>query len=95
MVINKIALRGPGGVQRGQAPSGGGLGVSPRFPKTPLGRVGGKACPPQAGTTPMFRRPRRRRPRAQGVTSAPEQLPGRMSGQSDARFMSKLFGLRP
>jgi len=42
MVINKAALRSHGGVQRGQAPSGGGLGVSPRFLKTSLGRVGGK-----------------------------------------------------
>ena len=42
MVINQIALRSPGGVQRGPAPSGGGLRVSPRFLKRPLGRAGGK-----------------------------------------------------
>ena len=52
MVINQIALRSPGGVQRGPAPSGGGLGVSPRLLKTPLGREGGKNNAHVAATTP-------------------------------------------
>ena len=36
MVIDKMHLHSPGGVQRGPAPSDGGLGVSPRI-KTSLG----------------------------------------------------------
>ena len=54
MVINVIALSSPGGVQRGQAPSDGGLGVSPRFSKTPLGRAGGKNNAYVAATTPTL-----------------------------------------
>jgi hypothetical protein len=47
----------------------------PLIPNTALGWVG--------RTTPMLRRQRRRRPRAHGVESAPDQPPRTMSGQSD------------
>ena len=39
-------------MQRGQTPSAGDLGVSPRFSKTPLGRVGGSNQAHVTATTP-------------------------------------------
>jgi len=63
----------------GQAPSDGGLGVSPRFPKTPLGRAGGTDHAHVAATTPTP--PTRTRPRLDKASALP-------------RGQSKTFSLR-
>ena len=62
MVINKTGRQNPGGVQRGPAPFDGGLGVSPRFPETPLGREGGKKDADVTATTPTLPTRTERRP---------------------------------
>ena len=48
-----MLLRSPGGVQRGPAPSDGGLGVSPRSNSIP-GRVGGQIHAHVTATTPTL-----------------------------------------